>query len=56
MSKEGWGEGRWGVGGCHSECITLMSGGIKFVEQSYLTKGFLGVFDMEGEQNGRCVL
>ena len=28
----------------------------KFVEQCYLTKGFLGVFDMEGEWNGRCVL
>ena len=45
MSKEERGEGRWGVGGCHSECITLMSGGIykkkRIVEQCYLFWVFL---------------
>ena len=42
LSKEGWGEERWGVGGCHSECINSNEWGynIKFVEQCYLTKGF----------------
>ena len=43
LSKEGWGEGKWGIRGCHSECINSNKWGykIKFVEQCYLTKGFL---------------
>ena len=55
LSKEGQGEGRWGVGGCHSECINSNEWGyIKKNCRAVLS--FLGVFNMKVEWNGRCVL
>ena len=39
LSKEEQGEGRWGVGGCHSECITLTSGVYKKLQNSVIFSG-----------------